>query len=367
MEIRTILTLINVTTILLLSILTFFLIKRNEQKIFNLLFYLAYFVIFFFYSFEKDTAYRLVALPFVINVLLPLFYLNIRILSFQFRADVRIFYHFLPAIALITVFVLLSTWIDIELLYKNALLISIVLYYLQLLFYAFIIFREIRRYDNFIKKISSNVEQISLSWAKILIYIQAILIVTDGLAIISYQYGFISQNFLHIIDHVIYCFFFCLFFIFNIKHAWNVSMVFEQQSKYELATLREEMEKMDAVKSLAIHYDEKKQIELAALFERNIIETKLFLDPNINLLKVSKLLGTNTSYLSYVINKFYSSSFNELINHHRLEHARNLLKEVSGKYTIEHIATLAGFNSKSTFYRLFKSKYGITPKECMRK
>lgn len=352
---------------MLLSLLTLFLIKSREQKIFNLLFYLAYFVIFFFYSFEKNIAYQSLALPFVVNMLLPLFYLNIQILSFRFRADVRILYHFLPSILLILAFALFSARFDIDELYKTSVFVSVILYYFQFLFYAIIIFRDIRRYEKFIQHISSNVEQLSLSWAKILIYIQILLIITDALALVTYQFDSISQNMLYIVDYIIYCAFFCLFFIFNIKHSWNLCMAFEQQSKEELTNLRDEIDEMASSRSLAIHHDEKKQTELVALFERNVIDNKLFLDPNINLLKVAKLLGTNTSYLSYVINRFYSLSFNELINHYRLEHARTLLKEMSDKYTIEHIAAQAGFKSKSTFYRLFKSKYGITPKEFMKK
>ena len=57
-------------------------------------------------------------------------------------------------------------------------------------------------------------------------------------------------------------------------------------------------------------------------------------------------------------------SFNDYINHLRLEHARRLLfSGISEKLTVEAIALNSGFNIRETFHRLFREKYRLTPSE----
>ena len=56
-------------------------------------------------------------------------------------------------------------------------------------------------------------------------------------------------------------------------------------------------------------------------------------------------------------------SFMDYINRLRLSYSRELIVNLSEKLTIESIAIKAGFNSRTTFYRLFLEKYGLTPEE----
>jgi transcriptional regulator GlxA family with amidase domain len=53
-------------------------------------------------------------------------------------------------------------------------------------------------------------------------------------------------------------------------------------------------------------------------------------------------------------------SLQEYINYLRLEEARRLLDSAT-HLTLEAIAVECGFNSYSTFYRLFREQYQITP------
>lgn len=52
----------------------------------------------------------------------------------------------------------------------------------------------------------------------------------------------------------------------------------------------------------------------------------------------------------------------EYINDYRLNYSRQLLSH-SAELSIDDIYMKVGFNNKSTFYRLFKQKYELTPKE----
>ena len=102
--------------------------------------------------------------------------------------------------------------------------------------------------------------------------------------------------------------------------------------------------------------------------EENLLPTieqkKLFLNPKLSLKECAKSIGTNEKYLSNYLNKNHKVNFNTFINNYRIETAKKmLLSDDSDKYTIEAIANMSGFNSKSSFNAVFKKHVGMTPSE----
>jgi|GEM_PF-2507965 len=101
-------------------------------------------------------------------------------------------------------------------------------------------------------------------------------------------------------------------------------------------------------------------LQLETLF----IVNKIFRDPELTSKKLADILGTNTTYLSYIINTKYNCSIPKFINRHRITEAKVLLSD--NEYItmrFDSLAQLCGFNSKSSFNRSFKSEEGITPME----
>ncbi|WP_290698179.1 helix-turn-helix domain-containing protein [Lacinutrix sp.] len=95
-----------------------------------------------------------------------------------------------------------------------------------------------------------------------------------------------------------------------------------------------------------------------------VFETELgFLDNNINLTKLSKKIGTNSSYLSKVINKIKKKSFSQYLNDLRIDYIIKELKNNSllRKHTIYAIAQEIGFNNSESFSKAFYKKAGIYP------
>ncbi len=85
---------------------------------------------------------------------------------------------------------------------------------------------------------------------------------------------------------------------------------------------------------------------------------------NFNIEDIANQLKTNTRYLSQVINETYEINFFNYVNQFRIEEAKTLLQsKESDKYTIEGIAKMVGFNSKSSFNGAFKKTTGITPSD----
>jgi len=91
-------------------------------------------------------------------------------------------------------------------------------------------------------------------------------------------------------------------------------------------------------------------------------QNKLYKNPEFNLAMLSKELNTNRSYISKAINEGGNKSFIEFINDYRIAESKRLLCNMDIKQiTIEAVGKEAGFNSKSTFFRVFKTNTGVTP------
>lgn len=91
-------------------------------------------------------------------------------------------------------------------------------------------------------------------------------------------------------------------------------------------------------------------------------EEKIYLNPDISLSKLAAALSTNKTDLSKLINSNYKQNFNNLINNYRVKEAKKMLTDNSyHHYTVEAIAEMTGFKSKSAFHKAFKEFTGLTP------
>jgi AraC-like DNA-binding protein len=110
-----------------------------------------------------------------------------------------------------------------------------------------------------------------------------------------------------------------------------------------------------------VNYDYAKEIEqIQQYFE---IE-KPFLKPNLNINQVSVSLGIPSRELSFIINNHFGQRFTDFLNKYRIEHiTQKMTKDNIANYTIESIATEAGFASKSSFNLAFKKFNHCTPTE----
>ncbi len=109
--------------------------------------------------------------------------------------------------------------------------------------------------------------------------------------------------------------------------------------------------------------------EKRALFKKIqvlLVEKKLFLKQDISLVYISEQLKSNSTYVSEVINLCTHTNFRGYINDFRIRHAKQLImsKTANNIYVnFEDISDSSGFKSKSSFYRVFKDKTELTPKE----
>jgi AraC-like DNA-binding protein len=97
-------------------------------------------------------------------------------------------------------------------------------------------------------------------------------------------------------------------------------------------------------------------------------QEKMYEDPELSLTQVAKVLKTNPSIASKVINQGFGLNFNDFINSYRIASVKEMLiKGEQKKQTLLGIAYDCGFNSKATFNRAFKKHVGLSPKEWIEK
>ena len=101
--------------------------------------------------------------------------------------------------------------------------------------------------------------------------------------------------------------------------------------------------------------------DLFRRFQHLMIDEKLFLQPKLTLIDISEMLGSNTTYVSKMVNNAYNLGFPELVNTLRVDYAEQyILNHRDAKQN--EIAEKCGFLSASSFNTIFKRITGVTPK-----
>ncbi|QIL77761.1 helix-turn-helix domain-containing protein [Hymenobacter sp. HDW8] len=102
----------------------------------------------------------------------------------------------------------------------------------------------------------------------------------------------------------------------------------------------------------------------ATKLSRHMETERPYLAPELTLSELASQLRTNTSLLSRVINTYFGQNFNDYINRYRIAEAERKLQDPRFQhYTLLAVALESGFNSKSTFNRVFKKLKSATPSE----
>ena len=87
-----------------------------------------------------------------------------------------------------------------------------------------------------------------------------------------------------------------------------------------------------------------------------------YLDPELDLQRVSKECGYSRNQISYLLNQVLGQSFYRYVNQARLQHLLAALDKAVPPLKIDDLAFAAGFNSLSAFYSAFRQHTGQSPK-----
>lgn len=132
---------------------------------------------------------------------------------------------------------------------------------------------------------------------------------------------------------------------------------------FRLNQIKNEASEINSSKAISNQSNEQENLYHSVI--QLISENKLYLNHNLSIQDVSKLLHTNDKYISEAINKIGKKKWNELINHFRIQDVLSFLHNSnhSIKVKLIELAFQKGFNSRITFYRAFKNETGLSPQQ----
>lgn len=98
---------------------------------------------------------------------------------------------------------------------------------------------------------------------------------------------------------------------------------------------------------------------IAQKIETAMTDHQLYRNHNLSLGDLSTHIGVTPNYVSQTLNETLSASFFDYVNRWRVQEAMPLV--AAGERTVVDIANEVGFNSRSAFYKAFRSATGMTP------
>lgn len=139
-------------------------------------------------------------------------------------------------------------------------------------------------------------------------------------------------------------------------YFWTIN--YTPMAKYNLT---EKREKDAAYRSLVnpLLMDELKE----RILDMVLIQQK-YKDKDYSARRLAEDLGTNTRYISAVVNVRFHVNYTTFVNKFRVDEAMSLLSDRRySKLNMEEISDIVGFANRQSFYASFYKFVGMTPRE----
>jgi len=95
-----------------------------------------------------------------------------------------------------------------------------------------------------------------------------------------------------------------------------------------------------------------------------VVMQKKYKDKNYSAKKLAEDLGTNTRYVSAVVNVRFHMNYTSFVNKYRIEEAMSILTDKRYQdMRIEQVSDMVGFSNRQSFYASFYKLIGLTPRE----
>ncbi len=218
--------------------------------------------------------------------------------------------------------------------------------------YIVLCFLALKKYQNKLPEYYSALEKISLNWLKyILISLITLFIIVSLIIALGSRLNTVPLDEIFKIVAVIQSVYVWCIIFFSLRQ----SLIFNQQVVMDEPAADKENVKTDL-------RDKNRSAEISQKLLMFMETERPYLDEELSLQKLSLLVNISTHRLSEVINQDLNTNFYRLINAYRVEEVKRKLKNPEfDKYSILGIAFESGFNSKSTFNKIFKEETGMTP------
>ncbi len=232
--------------------------------------------------------------------------------------------------------------------------------------YCILTFFYVRQHEKEIVNLCSTTKYLSLAWLNKLLIGIAVVWTAAFLLIISQQVFQININltwFFILIP-------FCISYIGY--HGLKQQIVFQDTS---LVESNPKLKTNEIYRNTTIGNKHNRTYEKSGLSEqtmKNVFNTleyfmktdKLYLIPNLSLRDLATKTQIPQHHITQTLNSFAKKNFYDYINDYRVnEFIDKLKKGDADNFSLLGIAFDCGFNSKSTFNRIFKKITGLSPSE----
>jgi len=225
----------------------------------------------------------------------------------------------------------------------------------------------LRRHHLLVLNFYSSINNRTLKWIYVVVYINiAFLLIWIGEDILDlYMHESLSETFSFLSALLTF-----ILVVWIGYFGFNQHTVFKDRLSILTDTSDESSKDDDIISCLSVESDVenieglKQEREHFNSIELQLKNEKLYLNAQLDLRSLSDCVDVNSRELSYLINRYSGMNFFQYINSFRVEEFKNnLCSDKAQQLSIIGLAEEAGFNSKSTFYKVFKEKEGMTPKE----
>ena len=107
-----------------------------------------------------------------------------------------------------------------------------------------------------------------------------------------------------------------------------------------------------------------KKLRIQKIGHNIIVMQKKYKDKNYSAKQLAEDLGTNTRYVSAVVNVKFHMNYTSFVNKYRIEDAMDVL--VDKRYQglkMEQVSDMVGFSNRQSFYASFYKIMKMTPRE----
>ena len=147
-------------------------------------------------------------------------------------------------------------------------------------------------------------------------------------------------------------------FLYICKNIFDNILTHSTMAKYNITEKKEKEATYRTLVNPSVMDDLKERI-----LEIIVIQKK-YKDKNYTAQLLASDLGTNTRYISAVVNTRFHMSYPEFVNKHRIEEAMTLLLDARYQgLNMEDIAVKVGFANRQSFYASFFRFNTCTPRE----
>ena len=95
-----------------------------------------------------------------------------------------------------------------------------------------------------------------------------------------------------------------------------------------------------------------------------IVKHKAYRDKDYSAKKLAKEIGTNTRYISAVVNDRFHMNYSQFVNKYRVDEAMRILSDMRYQdLAMSDICDMVGFANRQTFYASFYRFIGVTPRQ----